>query len=137
MTNGWQPLNPEKGRQGDSIETTRALLIRIGFANVDFAEDGATALAKLRDHHYGLVISDMRMEPMSGLGLLREVRQDNRLRTLPFIMVTAAAAVEEVVAAKKAGVSGYIAKPFTAETLRKKLVDVLHIPDGTALSAAE
>jgi two-component system, chemotaxis family, chemotaxis protein CheY len=115
----------------------RTLLIRIGFANIDFAADGASALAKLRDHSHGLVISDMKMEPMSGLGLLREVRQDKRLRTVPFIMVTAAADVEEVVAAKKAGVSGYIIKPFTAETLRKKLVEVLHIPDGTASLAAE
>jgi two-component system chemotaxis response regulator CheY len=65
------------------------------------------------------------MEPMTGLDLLKEVRADARLKHLPFIMITAESKTENVVAAKQAGVSNYIVKPFNAETLRQKLVTVL------------
>jgi two-component system, chemotaxis family, chemotaxis protein CheY len=111
-----------------------ALLVKIGFANIEFAPDGASALAKLRDHPYGLIISDEKMEPMSGLGLLHEVRRDERLKSIPFIMVTGAIDADGFAAAKKTGVSDYIVKPFTAETLRKKLAGVLNIPDGTSIA---
>ena len=103
----------------------RTMLIQIGFANIDFAADGASALAKLRACSSGLIISDLKMQPMSGLGLLREVRLDERLRNVPFIMVTAASDVEKVVAARDAGVSDYIVKPFSTEVLRKKIEDLL------------
>jgi two-component system chemotaxis response regulator CheY len=79
----------------------------------------------LRDGNYGLVISDWNMEPMTGLQLLKEVRADAKLKALPFIMITAESKTENVVAAKEAGVSNYIVKPFNAETLRQKLVTVL------------
>jgi two-component system, chemotaxis family, chemotaxis protein CheY len=115
----------------------RTLLLQIGLSNIDFAEDGAAALTKLRDRSYGLIISDMKMEPMSGLELLREVREDDRTRSIPFIMITAAVDMDEVLAAKKAGVSDYIVKPFTTDTLRKKLAGVLRIPDGSPWLAAE
>jgi two-component system chemotaxis response regulator CheY len=92
---------------------------------VDEASDGAEALAKLRDGKFGLVISDWNMEPMTGLQLLQEVRADPGLGATPFIMVTAESKVENVVAAKQAGVSSYIIKPFNAETLRGKIEKVL------------
>ena len=103
----------------------RTLLDRIGFNNVDEAEDGATALRKLREGSYALVISDWNMAPMSGLELLREMRSDGLLKDLPFIMVTAESTTAQVVTARSAGVTGYIVKPFTAETLRKKIESVL------------
>jgi two-component system chemotaxis response regulator CheY len=103
----------------------RNLLKQIGFANVEEAADGGEALVKMRDHAYGLVISDWNMEPMSGLQLLREVRTDPRLKTIPFIMVTAESKTENVVVAKQAGVSNYIVKPFNAETLKNKIAAVL------------
>ena len=65
------------------------------------------------------------MEPMTGLQLLREVRADDKLKGTPFIMITAESKTENVVAAKEAGVSNYIVKPFNAETLKTKLVSVL------------
>ena len=99
----------------------RNLLSQIGFTNVDEAEDGSSALRKLRKTAFGLVISDWNMAPMSGLDLLKEVRADVRFRHLPFIMITAANKTENVVAAKAAGVSNYIVKPFTAETLKRKI----------------
>ncbi len=100
------------------------LLKQIGFQNIDEATDGAAALQKLRLKEYGLVISDWNMEPMTGLQLLKEVRADGKLKSTPFIMVTAESKTENVVAAKEAGVSNYIVKPFNAATLKQKLVSV-------------
>ena len=107
------------------LRIIRNLLKQIEFDNVDEASDGAEALGKLRCGSYGLVISDWNMAPMTGLELLTEVRQDVHLRSTPFIMITAESKTENVVAAKKAGVSNYIVKPFNAETLRDKIEKVL------------
>ena len=71
------------------------------------------------------MISDWNMAPMTGLELLQEVRADTRLHSTPFIMITAESKTENVIAAKKAGVSNYIVKPFNAETLQAKIAKVL------------
>ena len=107
------------------IRIIRNLLKQLGFENVDEAEDGSAALAKMRAKQYGLVISDWNMEPMTGYELLKEVRADDRLKETPFIMVTAESKTENVVAAKKAGVNNYIVKPFNAATLKGKMASVL------------
>jgi len=103
----------------------RNLLKQIDFHDADEAADGNEALSKLRSGNFGLVISDWNMQPMTGLDLLKEVRADARLKHLPFIMVTAESKTENVVAAKQAGVSNYIVKPFNAETLREKIEKVM------------
>ncbi len=103
------------------IRIIRNLLRQLGFADVDEANDGASALAKMRIKRYGLVISDWNMEPMSGYDLLQQVRADPGLGTTPFIMVTAESKTENVIAAKKAGVNNYIVKPFNAQTLKAKI----------------
>ena len=107
------------------LRIIRNLLKQIDFENVDEATDGVQALEKLRAGNFGMVISDWNMEPMTGLELLREVRADPKLKAIPFIMITAEGKVENVVAAKQAGVSNYIVKPFNAETLRGKIEKVL------------
>ncbi len=107
------------------LRIIRNLLKQLNFNNVDEATDGSEALKKLREKKFSLVISDWNMEPMTGLQLLREVRSDIKLKELPFIMVTAESKTENVIAAKAAGVSNYIVKPFNAETLKQKLVTVL------------
>lgn len=107
------------------LRIIRNLLKQLDFDNVDEATDGTEALAKLRAGTYGLVISDWNMAPMTGLDLLKEVRADARLKDTPFIMVTAESKTENVIAAKQAGVSNYIVKPFNAETLREKIEKVL------------
>jgi two-component system chemotaxis response regulator CheY len=107
------------------LRIIRNLLKQLDFNNVDEAVDGQEALAKLRAGNFGLVISDWNMAPMTGLDLLKEVRADQRLKTMPFIMITAESKTENVVAAKQAGVSNYIVKPFNAETLREKIEKVL------------
>ncbi|WP_299391251.1 response regulator [Pelagibius sp.] len=107
------------------LRIIRNLLKQLGFNNVDEATDGSAALQKLRDKEYHLVISDWNMEPMSGMQLLTEVRADTKLKELPFIMITAESKTENVIAAKEAGVSNYIVKPFNAATLKTKLSAVL------------
>ncbi|MEE8607712.1 MAG: response regulator [Nitrospiraceae bacterium] len=107
------------------LRIIRNLLKQLDFNNVDEASDGAEALKLLREKNFELVISDWNMEPMTGLQLLREVRSDIKLKKLPFIMITAESKTENVVAAKEAGVSNYIVKPFNAETLKQKLASVL------------
>ena len=107
------------------LRIIRNLLKQLEFNNVDEAVDGQEALAKLRAGNFGLVISDWNMAPMTGLDLLKEVRADQRLKSMPFIMITAESKTENVVAAKQAGVSNYIVKPFNAETLREKIEKVL------------
>lgn len=101
------------------------LLKQLGFKNVVQATDGSAALKCLREQAFGLVISDWNMQPMTGLQLLKEVRADDKLKTLPFIMITAESKTENVVAAKEAGVNNYIVKPFNAETLKTKISAVI------------
>ncbi len=101
------------------------LLRQIGFKNIEDAADGSAALAKLQKGQFGLVVSDWNMEPMTGLDLLKEVRADDRLKTTPFLMVTAESKTENVIAAKEAGVDNYIVKPFNAETLKSKIEAIL------------
>jgi two-component system chemotaxis response regulator CheY len=103
----------------------RNLLTQIGYSEIDEAADGNEALAKLRAVHYGLVISDWNMEPMTGYDLLKQVRADDKLKGTPFIMVTAESKTENVVAAKQAGVDNYIVKPFNAATLQQKINSVI------------
>jgi len=107
------------------LRIIRNLLKQLGFNNVDEATDGSSALHKLREKGYGLVISDWNMEPMTGIQLLREVRADTQLKEMPFIMITAESKSENVVAAKEAGVSNYIVKPFNAATLKQKLTSII------------
>ena len=103
------------------VRIVRNLLHQLGFEDVDEANDGASALAKLRARRFGLVISDWAMEPMNGLELLEQVRADPELKSLPFIMITAENRKERVEQAEQAGANGYIVKPFTAETLKDRI----------------
>ena len=99
----------------------RNLLKELGFTNVEEAEDGAVALGKLREGSFQFVVSDWNMPNMDGLTLLQSVRADPKLKSLPFLMITAEAKKENIIAAAQAGASGYIVKPFTAATLQEKL----------------
>ena len=107
------------------VRIVRGLLNQLGFFNVDEALDGPTALAMIRAKTYGLVLSDWNMQPMTGLELLKEVRAEERTKALPFVMVTAEAKAENVVAARQAGVNNYVIKPFTLAVLKQKLTTVL------------
>ncbi|MDO8810879.1 MAG: chemotaxis response regulator CheY [Gallionella sp.] len=99
----------------------RNLLKELGFSNVQEAEDGVEALAKLRADTFDFVVSDWNMPNMTGIELLRAIRADDKLKHLPVLMVTAEAKKENIIEAAKAGASGYVVKPFTAATLDEKL----------------
>jgi len=103
------------------VRIIRNFLRQLGFEDVDGASDGSAALEMMHEKDYGLVISDWNMAPMTGYDLLREVRNDDDLSRTPFIMVTADGTSENQVAAKRAGVSNYLQKPFNAATLRSKI----------------
>jgi two-component system chemotaxis response regulator CheY len=103
------------------VRIIRNLLKQLGLENVDDANDGTAALAKMRDKQYGLVISDWNMEPMTGYDLLKEIRANSELSQTPFIMITAESKTDNVIAAKRAGVNNYIVKPFNAATLKTKI----------------
>jgi two-component system chemotaxis response regulator CheY len=116
------------------VRIIRNLLKQLGFEHVDDASDGSAALEKMRQRKYGLVISDWNMEPMTGYDLLKAVRADPGLARTPFIMVTAESKTDNVIAAKRAGVSNYIVKPFNAQTLKSK-IDAVFTDDGTSTAA--
>ena len=119
------------------VRIIRNLLRQLGFLDIDDAPNGAAALVRLRAKRYGLVISDWNMEPMTGFDLLKEVRADPGLGPIPFIMVTAESKTENVIAAKKAGVSNYIVKPFNAQTLKTKIEAVFADTAASAPSASQ
>ena len=109
----------------DDMSTMRRIIKNIfkqlGFTNMDEAENGQQALEKLRAQPFGFVVSDCNMPVMSGIDLLRSIRADTALKDLPVLMVTAEAQKEQLMEAVQAGVSNYIVKPFTAETLQEKI----------------
>ena len=109
---------------GTMIKVVRSQLRQLGFVDVDEANSGAEALTKICTRRYGLIFSDWHMEPITGLDLLIAVRGDPSLKQTPFIMVTGESRSENVIAARKAGVSGYIVKPFNAQMLKAKIEGV-------------
>lgn len=102
----------------------RNLLKELGYSNVDEAEDGQSALGKLKRDNFDFVITDWNMPGMDGLQLLQAVRADDSLSKLPVLMVTAEAKKENIIAAAQSGASGYIVKPFTSATLDEKLTKI-------------
>ena len=109
----------------DDFSTMRRILKnilkQIGYSDIEEAEDGNSALARLRQGGYGLVVSDWNMPNMTGLDLLKAIRADNVLSNMPVLMVTAEAKKENVLDAIKSGVNNYVVKPFTADVLKDKI----------------
>ena len=105
-------------------KVVRELLEQLGFKKIDEASDGEAALARIGEKGYDLVIADWNMEPMNGQMLLERIRGDETHKNLRFIMMTAEAAIEKIIQANHARVSGFINKPFTAEALRIKIAQI-------------
>ena len=97
------------------------LLRDLGFTNTDEADDGTTALPMLQSGKYDFLVTDWNMPGMTGIDLLRAVRNDSSLVNLPVLMVTAESKREQIIEAAQAGVNGYVVKPFTAATLQEKI----------------
>jgi len=109
----------------DDFSTMRRIvkniLRQLNFVNIIEADDGSTALEILQREKIEFVVSDWNMPKMTGLELLKVIRADDALKHIPFLMVTAEAQQENIIEAVKSGVSNYIVKPFTAETLSQKI----------------
>ncbi|WP_367082108.1 response regulator [Pseudomonas sp. HOU2] len=90
------------------------------------AINGKKAQAMLAKEAFDLVLCDWEMPEMSGLELLTWCRQQDNLKSMPFIMVTSRGDKENVVQAIQAGVSGYVSKPFTNEQLLTKVKQALN-----------
>lgn len=109
----------------DDMSTMRRIvkniLKQLGFANMEEAENGQEALAKLRTESYGFVVSDWNMPVMAGIEMLRAIRADEKLKHIPVLMVTAEAQKENLIEAIQAGVNNYVVKPFTAEVMQEKI----------------
>lgn len=111
----------------DSIvvrSVVRKLLTQLGYKRIDEAADGAEALKQISEKHFDLVISDWNMQPMSGYELLEQVRANEKWAKLRFVMMTANSSMDKVIQAKHAGVSCFIKKPFSAEDLKSKILQV-------------
>ncbi len=111
----------------DFPEVTRVIryiLMNIGFANIREADGGKVVLRALKKDKYDLILCDWNMPDMSGAEVLKKIRSDDELKDIPFIMITAEAEKEKILAAIKAGVSNYIVKPFSAETISEALKKV-------------
>jgi len=102
----------------------RNLLKEIGHSDADEAEDGAIALNKLKSGGFNFVVTDINMPNMNGFELLSAIKQDEKLKHLPVLMVTAEARKEDIVLAAQNGAAGYIVKPFTKATLEEKLANI-------------
>lgn len=109
----------------DDFSTMRRIikniLKEIGYSNVDEADDGSTALEKLKGGNIDFVVTDWNMPNMPGIELLKAIRQSPELKHTPVLMVTAEAAKENVITAVQAGVNNYIVKPFTAAALKERI----------------
>lgn len=109
----------------DDMSTMRRIvkniLKQLGFNNLEEAENGQEALTKLHADTYGFVVSDWNMPVMMGIDMLRAIRADEKLKKIPVLMVTAEAQKENLMEAVQAGVSNYVVKPFTAETMQDKI----------------
>ena len=108
------------------------LLQELGYQDIQEADDGKTAWPMLQSGGFDFVITDWNMPLMPGLDLLKAIRADEKLKGLPVLMVTAEAKREQIVEAAQAGVSGYVVKPFTAETLKQKLEKILQARSAAA-----
>ena len=112
----------------DDFATMRRILKnvlrQIGFTKIIEADDGSTALAVLKNDNVDLILSDWNMPKLSGLELLKSIRSDESMKDLPFLMVTAEGQKDSVIRAVQAGVSNYIVKPFTADTIKEKLEQI-------------
>ncbi|MGB0206186.1 MAG: chemotaxis response regulator CheY [Neptuniibacter sp.] len=97
------------------------LLKDLGMTNVTEADDGQTALPILKQGGIDFLVTDWNMPGMTGIDLLKEVRSDPNLASMPVLMVTAEAKKEQIIAAAQAGVNGYVVKPFTAAVLKEKI----------------
>ena len=109
----------------DDFSATRTIVInylsKLGYKNTVEAEDGFSALARLKSALFDLVVTDWSMSDMSGLDLLKQMRADSDLKHIPVLMVTSEDLQGNIITAIKAGLNDYIVRPFEEYTFKQKL----------------
>jgi len=109
----------------DDFSATRTIVInylsKLGYKNTVEAEDGFSALARLKSALFDLVVTDWSMSDMSGLDLLKQIRADSDLKHIPVLMVTSEDLQGNIITAIKAGLNDYIVRPFEEHTFKQKL----------------
>lgn len=118
------------------LKIIRRLLVQLGYAHIDEAANGLQAVEKIGAKHYDLILSDWNMDGMSGFDLLKIVRSEPSSRETPFVLVTAESKPENILAAKAAGATGYLLKPFKLDVLEKTLDGVLARAGFVSLTSA-
>jgi len=106
------------------------LLRDLGFTNTHEADDGSTGLPMLKSGDFDFLVTDWNMPGLTGIDLLKEVRADEKLASLPVLMVTAEAKRDQIIEAAQAGVNGYVVKPFTAQVLKEKIDKIFERLEG-------
>ena len=118
-------------------KTIAYILRQLGLKHIEYAEDGDEAWKLINNVHVDLALLDWNMPRLSGLSLLERIRRSEKYAGLPVIMITAEANIEHVQAAMQAGVTDYVVKPFSPDTLNKKILSVcMRCPSLLRLAAA-
>ena len=113
----------------DDSPTMRRIIIntlkRAGYKEVVEATDGKDAIAKMKVEEVNFVITDWNMPEMDGLTFVTKLRSMEEYKSIPILMVTTRSVKDDIVDALKAGVNNYIVKPFTPDTLKQKIEQIL------------
>ena len=114
----------------DDMESMRKvtchLLKSLGYTDIFQASDGKGAIILLNRTRFDFVITDWNMPGLSGLDLLKYIRAQDSMATIPVLMITTEGSRKQVIEAAQAGVNSYITKPFSAATLQEKIKKVLN-----------
>jgi len=109
----------------DEFSATRTIVInhlsKLGYMNTVVAEDGFSALARLKSALFDLVVTDCSMSHMSGLDLLKQIRADSDLKHIPVLMITSEELQGNIINLIKAGLNDYIVRPFEEQIFKQKL----------------
>jgi two-component system chemotaxis response regulator CheY len=113
----------------DDSSTMRRIIIntlnKLGFTDVVEASNGREGLDRLAANPVDLIITDWNMPEMTGIEFIRSLRGNEKLPQVPVLMITSNAAKDDIVEALRAGVTNYVVKPFTSDTMREKIESVL------------
>jgi len=101
-------------------------LKKIGFSDFVEAENGEDALDKIDEQPIDLILTDWNMPEMNGEVLVKKLRDNDKYKDTPILMITTRGMKDDVIKAVKIGVNGYVVKPFTPEILRKKINDIIN-----------
>jgi len=117
-------------------ESLKKILAEFGYQDIQEAVDGQDALAKLIKGKVDLILLDWEMPNLSGLEVLKNIRSAEKTKEVPVIMCTSHSDKKSIVEAMRAGVNGYILKPFEKETIREKLKQLKNAEIAKAIQGA-